>query len=59
MKTESSRPQDPSALETSRRLRDAARARMENAPRFSPKWRQAEEDLCFWQGKVAFLTAAG
>lgn len=35
--------------------RDAARVAMNAAKPSSRKWRDAAEDLNFWQGKVAFL----
>ena len=38
--------------------RDQARARMNASKAGSKKWRDAEEDLNFWQGKVANLEAA-
>ena len=38
--------------------RDAARATMNAARMGTKKWRDAEEDLNFWQGKVANMQAA-
>lgn len=38
--------------------RDAARAAMNAARMGTRKWREAEEDLNFWQGKVANMEAA-
>lgn len=38
--------------------RDAARARMNAARTGSRAWRDAEEDLNFWQGKAANMEAA-
>jgi hypothetical protein len=38
--------------------RDNARAAMNAARVGSRKWRDAEEDLNFWQGKVANMQAA-
>jgi CHASE3 domain sensor protein len=38
--------------------RDQARAAMNAARVGSRKWRDAEEDLNFWQGKVANMQAA-
>ena len=38
--------------------RDAARIAMNAARSGSQKWRDAEEDLNFWQGKVANMEAA-
>ncbi len=38
--------------------RDNARAAMNAARAGSRKWREAEEDLNFWQGKVANMQAA-
>lgn len=35
-----------------------ARARMNDAKPGTRKWREAEEDLNFWQGKVANMAAA-
>lgn len=35
--------------------RDSARVAMNAAKPSSRKWRDAAEDLNFWQGKVAFL----
>lgn len=45
-------------LETATRNRDAARAAMSAAREGSKKWREAEEDLNFWMGKVANMEAA-
>lgn len=38
--------------------RNAARAAMNAAKPGSRKWRDAEEDLNFWSGKIANLEAA-
>ena len=38
--------------------RDAARAAMNRARQGSRAWREAEEDLQFWIGKVAFFEVA-
>lgn len=38
--------------------RDSARAAFTAAKPGTRRWREAEEDLNFWQGKVANLTAA-
>lgn len=46
-----------SALTEARHENEQARVRMETA-RTKSAWRKAEEDLNFWQGKVAFLSQA-
>lgn len=38
-------------------MRDEARARMLAAKPGTKKWREAEEDLNFWQGRVAMSPA--
>ena len=43
------------ALANAIKDRDAARIAMNAAKIGSRKWRDAEEALNFWQGKVAFL----
>lgn len=45
-------------LESATRQRDAARAKMNAAKMGSRKWMDAEEELNFWQSKVAFLSHA-
>lgn len=45
-------------LATATANRNEARARMNAAKAGSRKWRDAEEDLNFWIGKVANLEAA-
>ena len=42
-------------LSEAKQKRDAARALMNAAKQGSKKWRDAEEDLDFWVGKVAML----
>ncbi len=36
-------------------MRERARSRFQAAKTGSKEWSEAEEDLNFWQGKVAFL----
>ena len=45
-------------LVSATKSRDAARAAMNAARKFTARWREAEEDLNFWQGKVANMEAA-
>jgi hypothetical protein len=45
-------------LESARQQRDAARTALARARKGSRKWLEVEEDLHFWQGKVANLEAA-
>lgn len=44
-------------LSNARSESEQARQRMDSA-RTRKAWRQAEEDLSFWQSKVAFLSQA-
>jgi hypothetical protein len=46
------------ALADAVKSRDAARAAMNTAKKFTARWREAEEGLNFWQGKVANMEAA-
>lgn len=43
------------AFENARKERDAARAKMNQFKAGSKEWNETEEELNFWQSKVAFL----
>lgn len=45
-------------LEEARQSREDARRRFNSAEEFSEAWREAEADLNYFQGKVAFLEAS-